>query len=100
MPTENRKLTYAEIDRSYKEISRLKDEIGTSLSRRDRAEVLIGACILNRFDTRHLIIKWLRVAGLSPNLVEKALDERTGPFPGEHLWRCDDTGRYHLLDDA
>lgn len=91
-------LTYPEIDKVYSELRRLKESLGPKPSRRDRAELLIGACILHRFATRHQIVKALGSIGLSKAHVVRVLDERTGPIPGEHLWVRDEAGRYQLLD--
>lgn len=81
----------------YDQLRALKESFGPSANKRDRATVLIGACILNGFDTRYLILKRLRVTGLSRNHVIDILDDLTGTVPGLHLWRCDDEGRYHPL---
>ena len=82
----------------YDHLLELKESLGPRYNRRDRATIMIGACIETGFNTRYKIIKGLRVAGLSNNLVVGILDEQTGTVPGLHLWRCDDEGRYHLLD--
>lgn len=91
-------LTYPEIDLVYRELNRLKASFGPSPNRRYRAEMLIGACILHKFNTRHLIVKALGAIGLSRNYVARLLDERTGELLGDHLWQRDEAGRYHLLD--
>ena len=82
----------------YRHLRELKESFGPNCNRRDRAVVLIGACILKGFNTKHLIIKGTRVAGLSKNHVVGILDEQTGAVAGLHLWRCDSEGKYHLLD--
>lgn len=94
VPPQPAKLTYPEMDAVYRALYALKREIGLSLTRRERAEVMIGACILRRFDTQELIVKALRSIGLSPNLVLDTLRDRTGDDPWAHLWRCEDSGRY------
>lgn len=91
-------LTYAETDRVYRHLREVKDSLGPKANMHDRAIVLIAACISNGCDTRHQIIKRLRVTGLSVNYVIGTLDDQTGDIAGLHLWRCDDGGRYHLLD--
>ena len=98
--TEEKPFTYPEINALYLHLFTLKENIGKTLSRRERAEVMIGACILRRFDTRGQIVKALRASGLSPNLVIDALNDRTGDDPWAYLWRRDDSGRYHLHDPA
>lgn len=92
------RMSYAQADKVYRHLSDLKEEIGTSLSRRDRALVMIQACIANGFDTRNQILKGLRSRGLAPTLFLKLLDEHTGDVPAVHLWRCDEAGCYHLHD--
>lgn len=92
------KLTYAESDRVYRHLQDVKESFGPNPPRHDRAVVLIAACISNGFDTRHQIIKGVRVNGLSVNYALGILDDQTGEIPGIHLWRCDDAGQYHLLD--
>ncbi len=86
-------LPYGEISRVYHHLGEVKATFGPNPHRPTRAIVLIGACISNNFNTRHLIIKGCRVTGLSVNHVTKLLDEHTGD-----LWRRDDEGVYHLLD--
>jgi hypothetical protein len=81
----------------YGHLIELKESIGSDLSRRDRAAVLIGACITHGFDTKHQIYKGLRVAGLSANLVRDVLEELTGDVVGLHQWQSDADGQYHLL---
>lgn len=93
-------LTYPQIDQVYRELDRLKESFGLNPPRRYRAEIMIGACILHKFNTQRLIVKALGSRGLSRNFVIRLLHERTGELPGEHLWRYDDDGRYHLLDLA
>lgn len=97
LPRQADNFTYPEIDRIYRQLRNLKRNVTSKLSRRDRAEVLIGACISEGFNSRHRIIKTLRAIGLSVNLLVKALDEGTGNDPELHLWKCDEDGRYHLL---
>jgi hypothetical protein len=95
-----RALTYPEIDKAYSAILRVKEGLPSHLRRREQLELLITACIVHGFDTRHLIVKWLSVAGRSPNSIAKVLDERTGPTPGKHLWKLGDDGCYTVHDVA
>lgn len=91
------KLTYPEIDAVYRELYALKSQIGSTLTRRERVEVMIGACILRRFDTQGQIVKVLGSMGFSMDHVIKVLHERTGPVPSFHLWQQDEGERYRLL---
>lgn len=84
----------------YDHLLDLKRSLGPDCNRHDRAILLIAACIENKFDTRHKILKGTRVAGLSASNVIARLDDNTGEVVGIHLWRCDADGRYHLLDAA
>lgn len=92
--------TYAETDRIYRHLFKLKASFGPKANRRERAVVMIGACILEGFDTKPEIIKGLRAAGLSVNHVQTILDQQTGIVPGLHLWQRDEEERYHLLSNA
>jgi hypothetical protein len=92
--------TYAELDRIYRHLRGLKESLGPKANRRDRAVLMIGACILQGFDTRPLIIKGLRATGLSVDNVVGILDEQTGDVPGVHLWGCDESGIYRVLDSG
>lgn len=98
MPARSR--TYPEINKAFSEVLRVKEGLPSDLSRREQVEVLIGACIVQEFDTRELIIKWLRVAGRTPNAIAKVLDERTGPSTDKHFWQLGEDGRYTLHDLA
>lgn len=92
-----RELSYPAIDRIYRRINNFKDELGSQLDRRSRAEAMIGACIVEGVDTRFEIVKMLGSAGLSKNFVRRIIEERTGPFPDMHLWQPDQFGRLRLL---
>ena len=61
---------------------------------------MIGACILNGFNTRLQILKGLRSSGLSVDHFIRLLDDNTGTVAGIHLWRLEDDGQYYLLDAA
>jgi hypothetical protein len=80
----------------YDHLLKLKASLGPKYDRRDRAILLIIACIEKGFDTRHKILEGTRVAGLSRDNVEARLAENTGEIAGMHLWRLDADGRYFL----
>lgn len=90
-------LTYAQADAVYRHLRTLKESLAAELKPRDRAAVMIGACILQGFDTKHQIYKGLRVARISANLVRDVLEELTGDVAGLHQWQRDADGQYHLL---
>ena len=83
---------------TYEHLLELKESLGPNVNRRDRVVVMIGACIEQGFNERQLILKGLRVAGLSREHVVGVLDGQTGTVPGLHLWRRDEDGKYHPLD--
>ena len=84
----------------YEHLLKLKESLGPKANRRERVVIMIAACIEQGFDERQLILKALRVAGLSREHVIGVLDGQTGNVPGLHIWRRDEDGKYHLLDDA
>lgn len=91
-------MTYAESDKVYRHLWDLKRSFDPKANRRERAVAMIGACILNGFNTRLQILKGLRSRGLSVDHFLGLLDDHTGTVPGIHLWRLDDDGQYYLLD--
>lgn len=93
-------MTYAEMNKVYRHVQDVKEELGPNVKRHDRVVILIGVCIESGFDTRDKIIKALGVAGLSKAFVASILADQTGDLPGMHLWRCGADGRYHLLAEA
>ncbi|WP_404366114.1 hypothetical protein AB5I39_10235 [Sphingomonas sp. MMS24-J45] len=82
----------------YDHLLKLKESLGPKANRRERMVVMIGACIDQGFNERQLILKGLRVAGLSREHVIGVLDGYTGTVPGLHLWWRDEDRKYHLLD--
>jgi len=94
------RLTYPQIDAVYKHLRELKCSFGLKCDRRERAVVIIAACISNGFDTRSQIIKGISALGLSKDHVLGLLDEQTGTVPGLHLWSREPEGHYRLLGET
>lgn len=92
--------TYAQIDRVYGNLAKFKESLGPSPNRRYRAQMMIGVCIAEGFNTHYRITQAMRVMGLGKDHVLRTLSERTGDDPEVHLWRRDEDGLYHLLDAA
>jgi hypothetical protein len=82
----------------YSTLIILKEKLATPIARTDRIKIMICASILYGFNTRYMIHKGIRVSGLSENLVNDALSQRTGTITGLHLWNCNKEGQYKLMD--
>jgi hypothetical protein len=91
-------MTYAEINEVYNHLRKVKQSFGSKFKRHDRAVVMIGACILHRFDTRYQILKALGALGLSRTFVASVLDDHTGDVTGSHFWSCSPDRQYRFLD--
>jgi hypothetical protein len=88
----------AETTATFLRLRALKASFGFKPNKHDLAIALIGACILEEFDTRIRIVRALEKLGLKRSHIVIILTEYSGDDPKEHLWRIDPEGRYSLHD--
>lgn len=87
----------AEATATFERPRALKASFGFKPNKHDLAIALIGACIVEEFDTRVRIVRALEKLGLKHSHIVIILAEYCGDDPSQHVWRCNAEGRYTLL---
>lgn len=88
----------AEVDAIFERLRALKKQFGRSPNKNELAIALIGACILEGFDTRARIVGALATLGLDRSHAVLVLRENEGKDPAQHVWELDGNGHYRLHD--